>query len=96
MPRVKETEAHLQQKLDEIDAARQVLKKKLQVMRMRAAAAKRKSFLKSIRRNEKEVIELIRSKAPEFFEKLTTAEPKKRRRAAKKAAKKAGRKRATA
>ena len=87
MPRVKQTEENLMKQLAAIDEKRRQVKKRLQVMRIRNAAGKRKALFKSIRKNEKEVIEIIKAKAPEFFSKLVEGQPRKPR-AAKKAARK--------
>ena len=84
MPRVKQTEEVLVAKIAELETKRKALKKKLQVMRIRAAATRRKKILTSIRRNEKEVLDLIKTKAPEFFDRLSQA-PVRKKRAAKKA-----------
>jgi hypothetical protein len=88
MPRGKVTEESLVARIAKLDEQRKVLKKKLQVMRIRAAAHRRKALFTSIRRNEKEVIEVIKSKAPDFFKKLV--EEKKPRAGRKAAAKKRG------
>ena len=87
MPRVKMTEENLVKQLETLDEKRRQVKKRLQVLRIRNAAGKRKALFKSIRKNEKEVIELIKNKAPEFFNKLVEGQPRKPR-AAKKAARK--------
>lgn len=92
MARVKVTEEYLVKQIEQLDAKRKQLKKTLQVFRIRAAAAKRKSLFKSIRKNEKEVLELLKSKAPDFFDKLAGEQPKRKRRATRKAVKKGARK----
>lgn len=79
MPRGKITEESLVQRIAALDEKRKTLKKKLQVMRIRNAAKRRKAMFSTIRRNEKEVLEVIKSKAPEFFKKLIDAEPATRK-----------------
>jgi hypothetical protein len=91
MPRVKQTEENLLKQLAALDEKRRSIKKRLQVMRIRAAAQKRKALFTSIRKNEKEVIEVIKTKAPDFFKQLMDGSPRKPR-----AAKKAVRKRRVA
>lgn len=81
MPRGKQTEESLVRRIAALDAKRKALKKKLQVMRIRAAAKRRKAMMSTLRRNEKEVLEVIRTKAPDFFKKLVgdEATPQRRR-----------------
>ena len=94
MPRVKQTEENLLKQIAVLDEKRKLLRKRLQVMRIRSSAERRKALFKSIRRNEKEVIEVIKTKAPDFFKKLVESDPRKTRKP--RAAKKAGRKRRAA
>jgi hypothetical protein len=70
MPRGPQTEEALVKQIAALDARRKTLKKKLQVMRIRAAAKRRKAVFTSIRKNEKEVLEVLKAKAPDFFRKL--------------------------
>jgi len=85
VPRGKQTEESLVRRIAALDAKRKVLKKKLQVMRIRAAAKRRKAMMSTLRKNEKEVLEVIRTKAPDFFKKLVgeqaQAKPRRSRRA---------------
>lgn len=83
MPRGKVTEESLVQRIAALDEKRKALKKKLQVMRIRNAAKRRKVMFSTIRRNEKEVLEVIKNKAPEFFKKLIDGESATKRAPAK-------------
>lgn len=74
MPRGPQSEDRLVKQLAALDAKRKVLKKKLQVMRIRASAKRRKAMFATIRKNEKEVIEVLKTKAPDFFKRLVTAD----------------------
>ena len=86
MPRgVPQSEDSLVKRIAQLDTQRKVLKKKLQVLRIRAAAKRRKTVSALIRKNEKEVLEVIKTKAPEFLDKLLGSGTK---RAKKKAARK--------
>ena len=78
MPRGPQSEERLVAQLAKLDAKRKVLKKKLQVMRIRAAAKKRKAMFATIRKNEKEVIEVLKNSAPDFFKKLVGGDAKPR------------------
>ncbi|HVT35264.1 MAG TPA: hypothetical protein VHE37_06760 [Nevskiaceae bacterium] len=78
MPRGIVSEEKLVAQLAKVEEKRRVLRKKLQVFRIRAAAKKRKAVFSSIRKNEKEVMEVLKNKAPDFFKKLLTAQPAKR------------------
>jgi hypothetical protein len=80
VPRGKQTEESLVRRIEALDAKRKALKKKLQVLRIRAAAKRRKAMMSTLRRNEKEVLEVIRSKAPDFFKKLVGDEAEGTRR----------------
>lgn len=77
------TEENLVKQLAALDEKRREVKKRLQVLRIRNAATKRKALFKSIRKNEKEVIEIIKTKAPDFFHKLVEGEARKPRAARK-------------
>lgn len=83
MPRgVPQSEESLVKRITQLDAQRKLLKKKLQVLRIRAAAKRRKTVSALIRKNEKEVLEVIKSKAPEFLDKLLGGGPKRAKRKA--------------
>ena len=86
MPRGIVSEEKLVKQLEKVELKRRILRKKLQVFRIRAAAKKRKAVFSSIRKNEKEVMEVLKTKAPDFFKKLLTAAPAKAKRGRRKKA----------